>query len=138
MSVANETWPARQESTTTSRLYQRLKRVNWIDVVAIVVLGIIAVLVFLPFLWMFSTSLRPANQSYDLPPAWLPTEWRWKNYRRVFDSDVPVRDFAVNSVKITVIVVIGQLISCSMAGFAFARLRFPFRGTLFILLLASL
>jgi multiple sugar transport system permease protein len=138
MSVANEAWPTRQVSTTTSRLFQRLKRTNWIDVVAMVVLGIIAVLVFLPFLWMFSTSLRPASQSYDLPPAWLPTEWRWENYRRVFDSDVPVRDFAVNSVKITVIVVIGQLISCSMAGFAFARLRFPFRGTLFILLLASL
>jgi multiple sugar transport system permease protein len=138
MSVANETWPARHESTTTSRFTQRLKRVKWTDVAAIVVLGVIAVLVFLPFLWMFSTSLRPANESYDLPPAWLPTEWRWENYRKVFDSDVPIVDFAVNSVKITAIVVVGQLITCSMAGFAFARLRFPFRGTLFILLLASL
>ena len=139
MSVANETWPARQESTNTSRRpFQRLKRTNWTDVAAIVVLGVIAVLVFLPFLWMFSTSLRPANQSYDLPPKWLPTDWQWENYRRVFDSDVPIVNFAYNSVKITAIVVIGQLITCSMAGFAFARLKFPFRGTLFILLLASL
>jgi multiple sugar transport system permease protein len=138
MSVANQTWPARQKATTTSKLTQRLKRTKWTDVAAIVVLGVIAVLVFLPFLWMFSTSLRPANQSYDLPPAWLPTQWQWENYRRVFDSDVPVIDFAMNSVKITVVVVVGQLITCSMAGFAFARLRFPFRSTLFILLLASL
>jgi multiple sugar transport system permease protein len=87
---------------------------------------------------MFSTSLRPASQSYDLPPKWLPTEWRWENYRKVFDSNVPIMRFAYNSAKITLIVTIGQLLTCSMAGFAFARLRFPLRNTLFILLLASL
>jgi multiple sugar transport system permease protein len=102
------------------------------------VLGILAVVFVLPFLWMFSTSLRPSNQSFDLPPDWLPTHWQWENYRKVFDSNVPVLRFAYNSAKITLIVTAAQLVSCSMAGFAFARLRFPLRNTLFILLLASL
>jgi multiple sugar transport system permease protein len=129
---------ARPTATTASGLTRRLRRTSWGDLVAMVILGTGAVLVFLPFLWMFSTSLRPASQSYDLPPDWLPTEWQWKNYRTVFNSNIPVWDFAFNSVKITFVVVLGQLVTCSMAGFAFARLRFPFRNTLFILLLASL
>jgi multiple sugar transport system permease protein len=136
--ITKETWPARQEATTTARFSKRLRRIKWPDVFAIVLLGVIAVLVFLPFLWMFSTSLRPAFESYDLPPAWLPTKWDWSNYTAVFNSNVPVWDFAYNSVKITAIVLVAQLITCSMAGFAFARLRFPLRNTLFILLLASL
>ncbi len=101
-------------------------------------LGVGAVLMALPFLWMFSTSLRPSAESYKLPPAWLPTEWHFENYLAVFQSSVPIVAFALNSVKVTFSVTLGQLITCSMAGFAFARLRFPFRNLLFILLLASL
>ena len=105
---------------------------------ALVLLGLVAALMVVPFLWMFSTSLRPTAESFDLPPAWLPTEWRFENYSAVFESEVPFLRFAQNSVKITVLVTLGQLLTCSMAGYAFARLRFPFRNTLFVLLLASL
>ena len=105
---------------------------------AVVVLGIGAVLMILPFMWMFSTSLRPITESYKLPPAWFPTEFHWETYTAVFQSSVPVIQFAANSVKVTFFVTLGQLITCSMAGFAFARLRFPFRNLLFLLLLASL
>jgi multiple sugar transport system permease protein len=97
-----------------------------------------AIFMALPFAWMFATSLRPMNESFSLPPAWLPTEWRWENYAAVFQSSVPFVAFALNSVKVTLAVTLGQLVTCSMAGFAFARLRFPGRDVLFILLLASL
>ena len=109
-----------------------------LGVVAIVVLGVGAILMVMPFLWMFSTSLRPSAESYKLPPAWLPTQWHFENYAAVFQSTVPFLAFAINSLKITLCVVFGQLITCSMAGFAFARLRFPGRDMLFIVLLASL
>ncbi|RIK24653.1 MAG: sugar ABC transporter permease [Chloroflexi bacterium] len=92
----------------------------------------------MPFMWMFSTSLRPIQESYKLPPAWFPTEWHFETYAAVFQSSVPFLRFAANSVKITFFVTAGQLITCSMAGFAFGRLRFPFRNALFVLLLASL
>lgn len=109
-----------------------------LDLAALLVLGAGAIFMILPFLWMFSTSLRPSAESYKLPPAWLPTEWRFENYGAVFSSSVPIVAFALNSIKVTFLVTIGQLITCSMAGFAFARLRFPGRNLLFILLLASL
>jgi len=97
-----------------------------------------AVLVALPLIWMFSTSLRPSAESYRLPPQWLPTQLHFENYGAVFQSSVPIVSLFLNSLKITVAVTAGQLVFCSMAGFAFARLRFPGRRVLFILLLASL
>src|SRR2546423_4369960 len=109
-----------------------------LGIAALVVLGVGAILMVMPFLWMFSTSLRPSAESYKLPPAWLPTQWHFENYAAVFQSTVPFLAFALNSTKITLVVVLGQLITCSMAGFAFARLRFPGRDVLFIVLLASL
>ena len=108
------------------------------DYLAILVLAIGAILMILPFMWMFSTSLRPVQESYKLPPAWFPTEFHWETYVAVFQSGVPIVAFAVNSIKVTFFVTLGQLVTCSMAGYAFARLRFPFRNTLFVLLLASL
>ncbi|MEN9938948.1 MAG: L-arabinose transporter permease [Chloroflexota bacterium] len=109
-----------------------------IDWAATAALAVGAVFMALPFVWMFSTSLRPVGESFTLPPAWLPTEWHVENYAAVFQSSVPFLMFGVNSLKVTFFVTLGQLISCSMAGFAFARLRFPGRNILFILLLASL
>src|SRR3981081_685772 len=94
-----------------------------LGIVAMVVLGLGAIVMIMPFLWMFSTSLRPSAESYKLPPAWLPTQWHFENYAAVFQSTVPFLGFATNSFKITFFVVLGQLITCSMAGFAFARLR---------------
>ncbi len=108
------------------------------DILAIGLLIGGAILMLLPFMWMFSTSLRPAQESYKLPPAWLPTEWNVETYVAVFQSSVPILAFAWNSIKVTFSVTLGQLITCSMAGFAFARLRFPFRNLLFVLLLGSL
>ena len=96
------------------------------------------VLVALPLVWMFSTSLRPSAESYRLPPQWLPTQLHFENYGAVFQSSVPIVALFLNSLKITVAVTLGQLVFCSMAGFAFARLRFPGRRVLFVLLLASL
>ncbi|HJZ49064.1 MAG TPA: carbohydrate ABC transporter permease [Roseiflexaceae bacterium] len=125
----------RTSSTVRRRAFSASKLLDW---AAIVLLGLGAIVMILPFLWMFSTSLRPAAESYKLPPAWLPTDWRFENYAAVFSSSVPIVAFALNSIKVTFFVTLGQLITCSMAGFAFARLRFPGRNLLFVLLLASL
>src|ERR1700722_9993119 len=108
------------------------------EVVPVAILTAGAVLVSLPLLWMFSTSLRPSSESYRLPPQWLPTQFHFENYGALFGSSVPFVTLFLNSLKITLAVTGGQLVLCSMAGFAFARLRFPGRRLLFILLLASL
>lgn len=117
---------------------QSRKPINGGDIISYVILTFAAILVMMPLLWMFSTSLRPTTESYSLPPQWLPTQFLVENYVAPFESNVPFEKFFLNSLKITLAVTLGQLITCSMAGYAFARLRFPGRNFLFILLLASL
>ncbi|MCD6291407.1 MAG: carbohydrate ABC transporter permease [Anaerolineae bacterium] len=98
-----------------------------------------AVIEIAPIMWMFSTSLRNPGESFELPPDFLPTAWRWDNYLAVIRSekiDFPL--FFWNSLKIALIVTASQLLTCSLAAFAFARLRFAGRDTLFFLFLASM
>ncbi len=127
-----------QVRTTKAVGQRQLRAGKLIDIGAMAFLTLGAILMLMPFLWMFSTSLRASSESYKLPPAWLPTAFHYENYTAVFSSSVPFLSFAWNSVKVTFAVTVGQLITCSMAAFAFARLRFPGKNLLFILLLASL
>src|SRR5438105_10204181 len=90
-----------------------------------------------PIVWTISTSLRTPAQSFSLPPKWLPTDFAIDNYAQVFER-VPFAQILANSVKVSVAIVLGQLVTASMAGYAFARLRFPGKDVLFILLMASL
>jgi multiple sugar transport system permease protein len=100
-------------------------------------LVLLACLWLAPIIWTFSTSLRTPAQSFSLPPQWLPTDLAFGNYRQVFDS-VPFAEILANSVKVSVAIVLGQLVTASLAGYAFARLTFPGKNLLFILLMASL
>lgn len=125
--------------TTPQSIFPHSKKpIKWGDIISYVVLTMAAILVIMPLLWMFSTSLRPTTESYSLPPQWLPTQFQIENYGAPFKSNVPFEKFFFNSLKITLAVTIGQLFTCSTAGYAFARLRFPGRNLLFIMLLASL
>jgi len=102
---------------------------------AIVVLGAASMLV--PMLWMVSTSLKPPGGILSIPPQLLPRPIDWRNYVRVFEQE-PFGVFLFNSVKISSLATVGMLLSCALAGFTFARLRFPGKGTLFSLLMATL
>ena len=117
---------------------RRRRKLKRGDIFSFVILTVAAILVLMPLLWMFSTSLRPVTESFNLPPQWLPTQFRIENYIAPFESNVPFVDLFANSLKITLAVTAGQLVTCSLAGYGFARLRFPGRNFLFILLLASL
>lgn len=97
----------------------------------------IGFLMIFPFLWIFATSLRPATESFKLPPAIFPTQYDWENYVYVFDA-VPFIHFFANSLKIALLITLGQLVTCATAAYAFARLHFPGKTTLFIVLLSGL
>ena len=85
----------------------------------------------LPFLWMLSASLRPIGDAYQLPPSLLPSTWEIRNYLEVLTSSVPFPRMFWNSCLVASIVTAGVLATSSLAGFAFARLRFQGRGILF-------
>lgn len=97
----------------------------------------IAFLTFMPFVWVISTSLRTPAESFTVPPEWIPVDMDFSNYTEVF-ARIPFWNQMANSFFITFTVVIGQLITTSLAGYAFARLRFPGRNILFWIVLATL
>src|SRR5206468_11011578 len=98
---------------------------------------IMAILTLMPFVWVVSTSLRTPAQSFTVPPQWIPVDMDFSNYTRVF-QEIPFWRQLINSFVITLSVVAGQLITASLAGYAFARLRFRGRTVLFWVVLATL
>lgn len=95
-----------------------------------------ALLMVAPFVWEFLTSVKSLTNATRIPPTLVP-DWRWSNYGKVFDL-LPFGDQFLNTVLMTAGRTIGQVLFCSMAAFAFARLRFPGRGLLFGLFLSVL
>lgn len=102
---------------------------------AVLLLGSIVMLG--PFFWEVSTSLKTLGETLVLPPTLLPEEPQWSNYGDVFDT-LPFAQMFANSVLLTAGRVLGQLVLCSMAGYAFARFEFRGRGLLFGLFLSVL
>ncbi|GAB2605323.1 carbohydrate ABC transporter permease [Kribbella endophytica] len=89
-----------------------------------------------PFVWQVITSLKSLSSATSVPPSLLP-EGRWENYGKVFDV-LPFGHQFLNTVLMAGLRTIGQVLFCSMAAYAFARLRFPGRNVLFGVLLSVL
>ncbi len=102
-----------------------------------VVLGLGALIMLVPFIWMVSTSFKTIDQVFTFPPNWIPNPFIWENYPRAFTS-VPFGRWFLNSLQIAILGTIGQLFTCSLAGFTFARMRFPGREQLFLVYLGTL
>jgi multiple sugar transport system permease protein len=112
--------------------------VKWVDRGIIAVMAVLAVAMLLPFAWLFAMSFRPVAEAYRMPPSFLPPNLDLTNYRAVLSSEVPFLQIYWNSLEIAIIVTIGQLVTCSLAAFAFARLHFPGRDSLFFVMLIGL
>jgi multiple sugar transport system permease protein len=96
-----------------------------------------SVAMLLPFIWMLSTSLKTPPQIFTYPPVWIPDPIAWQNYRETV-SVMPFGRFYLNSLIVASSITILQLLTSSLAAFAFARLRFRGRNALFLLYLATL
>src|SRR3954469_7931435 len=111
---------------------------RWVDRAIILLMAVLGVAMLLPFAWLFSMSFRPPSEAYKMPPSFLPSNLDFKNYRAVLDSSVPFLQIYWNSLEIAVLVTVGQLVTCTLAAFAFARLNFPGRDSLFFIMLIGL
>jgi multiple sugar transport system permease protein len=94
-------------------------------------------LFLLPLFWMVNTSLKARFQVFVYPPDWLPASPQWGNYAEAL-SRVPFALFAANTLLIAAVSIVGQVLSCSLVGYSFARLRFPGKRLLFGLLIGTL
>ncbi|GAK40564.1 carbohydrate ABC transporter permease [Paenibacillus urinalis] len=101
------------------------------------VLIIGACIMALPFVWMLLSSLKDLSQVFVVPPKWIPDPFVWTNFRDSLTA-LPFGRAYLNSLYINVIVVLCQLITCSMAAYAFAKIKFPLREPLFVMFLATM
>lgn len=101
------------------------------------VLIIIALTMVIPFIWMVTTSLKEPNATFAYPPQLLPTEINFANYELLF-TRVPFGRYFLNTLLVTGLTVLGQVIVCSLAAYGFARLQFIGRDTLFVIYLATM
>lgn len=101
----------------------------------ILILG--ALFALLPFFWMITTALKTQPQVYAYPPIWVPWPPQFQNFPDALSSR-PFWQFFQNTAFIAAAVVIGDILSSTLVGYGFARLRFPGRNVLFIVLLATI
>ncbi len=106
-------------------------------VILYLVLIILAFLMLVPFAWMLSASLKLDKDVFIFPIQWIPENPRWANYKDIW-TKIPLMTFVLNTVKITLIVTFLQLLTSSFAAYAFAKLKFKYRNTLFLAYIATI
>ncbi len=118
------------------------RRINWTGgagkVLGLLVLTAGAVWMLLPLVWMLSASLMPLSEVIKVPPVWFaPAKYSLANYLEVWGG-VGFWRFFLNSTVVSVTITSLQLLTSTMAGFAFARYEFPGRTIIFIIILSTL
>jgi multiple sugar transport system permease protein len=107
------------------------------SVLVYVVLLTGAFFLMIPFFWMLSTSLKSLDEVQTWPITWIPSQLLWENYSEIF-ARTPFFRYLFNSVVIATGGIVGTIIGSSLAGFGFARMRFPGRNVLFFVNLTTL
>ncbi len=108
-----------------------------INVLFYVLLILFAILFMLPLFWMISTSLKSSGEIFSIPPQWIPETLEWGNYAEAVNSFPFVR-YAANSIFITVLSIIGGVLSSAYVAYGFAKLRWPGKNMWFTVLLATM
>ncbi|WP_219835337.1 carbohydrate ABC transporter permease [Paenibacillus sp. R14(2021)] len=130
--AANPEAPRSSVSSRASRV-----KISYSAILLHLVLLAASILMIAPFWWMISSGLKDLSQIFLIPPTLFPHPWVWSNVHRSLTA-MPFDKAYINSAYISVCIVIGQLLTCSMAAYAFAKINFPFRNFFFILFLSML
>ncbi len=96
-----------------------------------------AAVFIIPFLWIVSTSLKGNEQIFTIPPQWIPETFHWENYSHVFET-IPFLAYLKNSTIITLLSILGVVLSSSLVAYAFGCLEWPGRDTLFVFVLGTM
>ncbi|MCQ1946071.1 carbohydrate ABC transporter permease [Arthrobacter sp. zg-Y1171] len=120
-----------------ARARARARRRGGSHAVAHIVLGLGALVMAFPFVWQIIMSLSTNAEVQSVTPVFWPAELQWSNYAEVFER-LPFLGQLQNSVVITVIRTLAQILFCTLAGYAFARMRFRGRSVLLALVLSIL
>ena len=96
-----------------------------------------AFLIVIPFLWTISTSLKTEAQTLSFPPTWIPDPFQWQNYPDALTAR-PFARYYWNSIVVAVLRTVGMTLSSAFVAYGFARMRFPGRNKIFVVVLLTL
>lgn len=113
------------------------RKIPFATIAVYVTIITITVIMLLPFAWMLSASLKLSRDVFVFPVEWIPSQPRWENYTDIW-TKIPLALFIYNTSKLTIIVTLLQLFTSSFAAYAFAKLRFPYKNTLFLGYIATI
>jgi multiple sugar transport system permease protein len=99
---------------------------------------LIGLLMIIPFVWMLSSSLKRESDIFVYPIQWIPKVWQFSNFREVWQGNAPFGLFYINSILVTFWTVLIQVLTSTMAGYAFAKINFRGRSFWFLLYLATM
>lgn len=103
-----------------------------------VILLIITIVMIIPFLWMLSASIKSDREVFMMNPfVWIPEVPKWDNYIKIW-TKIPMLKFVENTVFLTIVVTILQLLTSSFAAYSFAKLEFKHKNALFLAYIATI
>ena len=98
---------------------------------------ILGITMIIPFLWTLSSSFKFDREIFQYPIQWVPEVFRWSNYQEVWQR-VPFLTYYLNTIKVSVIVTLGQVVTCSLAAYSFSKMEYPGRDKIFLCYLATM
>lgn len=125
-----------EQGTDWQVVVTKVLRIFW-KIVTYLILAVGALVFALPFLWMVSTSIKPDYLVYQLPIVWIPPEVDFSHFVNGWKV-LPFLTFYKNTIFLTVVNIIGLVLSSSLVAFGFARIRFVGRDVIFLVLLATM
>ena len=107
-------------------------------IIIYVILLIITVVMIIPFLWMLSASIKSDREVFMMNPfVWIPEVPKWDNYVKIW-TKIPMLKFVENTVFLTIVVTLLQLLTSSFAAYSFAKLEFKHKNALFLAYIATI
>ena len=106
-------------------------------ILATLLVWMLGIMMVIPFVWMVSTSFKGINSVFTFPIEWIPKNPTLKGYQALFSGTIPFFTYFFNSVKVSAIALVGTFFSCTMAGYAYAKIKFYGRDKLFMLKLIT-
>ncbi|HIU77171.1 MAG TPA: carbohydrate ABC transporter permease [Candidatus Pelethocola excrementipullorum] len=108
-----------------------------INSILFIVMLLIGLLMIIPFVWTLSSSFKNNNEIFSYPIRWIPEVFRWSNYVEVSEK-IPFLTYYLNTLKIALIVTLGQIVTASLAAYSFSKMQYPGRDKIFLCYLATL
>jgi multiple sugar transport system permease protein len=119
------------------RAQVKKRKISGGKIVQYLVIILVSLMMVLPFVWMLSASLKAETEIFGFPIQWIPETFKWDNYAKVWTT-IPFGLYYLNTLKIAVITTILVVINSSLAGYAFAKIKFPESTRLFFIYIATM